>query len=206
MRLLLTAGALTLVVAVSARDGTTVNNGVFSTAQSERGEIKYLRNCRECHERNLMGGGYDDIPPIKGEEFLSNWLTWTVGDLFDFIQNEMPPKRKNRVGIEPGDYADILAYILAQNGYPSGQTELPPDFDPLSEIDMVSPPPASSRSSARGATQLSAGCRVRREALETLLTYKASPRYHTMKTRPCAGFFCAPSAQSMSAVGPMNHI
>ncbi len=142
IRLLLTAGALTLVVAVSARDGTTVNNGVFSAAQSERGEIKYLRNCRECHERNLMGGGYDDIPPIKGEEFLSNWLTWTVGDLFDFIQNEMPPKRKNRVGIEPGDYADILAYILAQNGYPSGKTELWPDFDPLSEIDMASPPPA----------------------------------------------------------------
>ena len=142
IRLLLAAGALTLVVAVSARDGTTVNHGVFSAAQSERGKMKYLRTCRECHERNLMGGGYDEIPPIKGEEFLSNWLTWTVGDLFDFIQNEMPPKRKDRVGIEPGDYADILAYILAKNGYPSGQTELLPDFDPLSEIDMASPPPA----------------------------------------------------------------
>lgn len=138
-RSLLAAGALVLVAAVSAQEGGTVNNGVFTATQGERGEIKYLRTCRECHERNLMGGGYDDIPPIKGEEFLSNWISWSVGDLFDFIQNEMPPKEKDRVGIEPGDYADILAYILVQNGFPSGQAELPPEFEPLFEIDMAYP-------------------------------------------------------------------
>ena len=89
-----------------------------------------------------MGGGYDDIPPIKGDEFLSNWTSWSVGDVFDFIETEMPPKEKDRVGIEPLDYADILAYILSQNGYASGQEELPPDFDLLAEIEMAPPPAA----------------------------------------------------------------
>ena len=139
IRLLLTAGALALVVVGTARDGTDVNGGVFSATQVERGELKYLKTCRECHERNLMGGGYDDIPPIIGDEFLSNWKTWTVGDLFDFLQNEMPPKRKDRVGIEPDDYADMLAYILNKNGFPIGRDNLPTDFDTLFGIMMAEP-------------------------------------------------------------------
>ena len=83
-----------------------------------------------------MGGGLDDIPPLKGEEFLANWDAWTVGDLFDFIQNEMPPKRKNRVGITPQTYADILAYVLEQNGFPKGETDMPSEFEPLSLIEI----------------------------------------------------------------------
>ena len=118
------------------QDPLTTATGVFSEAQSRRGELCYLNICRECHERNLMGGGYDDIPPLKGEAFLSNWDTWTVGDLFDYMQNEMPPKRKNRVGITSENYADILAYILEQNGFPKGDAELLPDFEPLSLIEI----------------------------------------------------------------------
>ena len=147
IRTFLAAGAIALVAAVGANDRKSVNDGVFSTAQRERGEIKYLKTCRECHERNLMGGGYDDIPPILGDEFLSNWTSWTVGDLFDFMQTEMPPKKKKRVGIEPGDYADILAYILYRNGYPPGPSELAPSFDALSEIDMAPPAPGTAASS-----------------------------------------------------------
>ncbi|MDH3441274.1 MAG: c-type cytochrome [Gammaproteobacteria bacterium] len=142
IRFLSVVGTLLLVAAVGAQNAATVNTGVYTAAQSERGELKYLRNCRECHERNLMGGGYDDIPPIKGDEFLSNWTSWSVGDVFDFIETEMPPKEKDRVGIEPLDYADILAYILSQNGYAPGQEELPPDFDLLAEIEMAPPPAA----------------------------------------------------------------
>jgi hypothetical protein len=33
-------------------------------------------------------------------------------------------------------YADILAYILEQNGFPAGQAELPPEMDPLVNIEM----------------------------------------------------------------------
>lgn len=75
-----------------------------------------------------------------GEEFLSNWVNWTLGDLFDFMQTEMPPKRKDRHNLTANTYADILAYILERNGFPEGTAELPPGFDPLSEIGMSSNP------------------------------------------------------------------
>ena len=126
-----------LPASIVAENRATVNDGVFSEEQFRRGEMLYLEHCRECHERDLMGGGYEDTPPIIGEEFLSNWLTWTVGDLFDFLQNEMPPRRRNRVGITPQTYIDILAYVLQRNGYPTGEEELPPDFEPLSLIEMT---------------------------------------------------------------------
>lgn len=116
----------------------SVSDGVFSSEQSRRGEAQYLEVCERCHEKDLAGGGDLDefVPPIVGDEFLSEWAQWSVGDLFEFMTLEMPPKRKDRAEVTPDMYADILAYILEQNGFPSGQAELPPDMDPLVEIDM----------------------------------------------------------------------
>jgi hypothetical protein len=34
------------------------------------------------------------------------------------------------------NYADIIAFILEQNGFPPGQVELPANFESLSEIEM----------------------------------------------------------------------
>ena len=116
----------------------SVSDGVFSSEQSRRGEAQYLDVCERCHEKDLAGGGDLDefVPPIVGDEFLSEWAQWSVGDLFEFMTLEMPPKRSERAEVTADMYADILAYILEQNGFPSGQAELPPDMNPLINIDM----------------------------------------------------------------------
>ena len=117
---------------------SSVSDGVFSYEQSRRGEAQYLEICERCHESNLGGGGDLDefVPPLVGEEFLSEWAQWTVGDLFEFMTTEMPPKRSERAEVTADMHIDILAYILEQNGFPAGQAELPPDMDPLVTIEM----------------------------------------------------------------------
>ena len=117
---------------------SSVGDGVFSVEQSRRGEVQYLEICERCHEKNLGGGGDLDefVPPIVGEEFLSEWAQWSVGDLFEFMTLEMPPKRSERAEVTANMHIDILAYILEQNGFPAGQAELPPDMDPLVNIDI----------------------------------------------------------------------
>jgi mono/diheme cytochrome c family protein len=114
----------------------SIRDGVFSSEQSRRGEMQYLEACKRCHQRDLRGDFIEDAPPLVGEEFLSEWAPWTVGDLFEFLTEDMPPKRKDRLELTPEIYVDILAYILEKNGFPAGQVELPPEFEPLSYIEM----------------------------------------------------------------------
>jgi mono/diheme cytochrome c family protein len=118
----------------------SVRDGVYSNEQSRRGEAQYLEHCKRCHLRDLSGDYGEDAPALVGEEFLSNWANWTLGDLFDFMQTEMPPKRQDRRNLTADAYADILAFILERNGFPAGAAELPPGFEPLSEIGMGSSP------------------------------------------------------------------
>lgn len=92
--------------------------------------------CRRCHQRDLAGDFVEDAPPLIGDEFLSEWAPWTVGDLFEYLTTEMPPKPKDRLEVTAENHVDILAFILMKNGFPAGQAELPTDFDLLVEIEM----------------------------------------------------------------------
>lgn len=122
----------------STEAGRSVGDGVFTIEQSERGEVQYLEFCKRCHQRDLRGDFVEDAPPLIGDEFLSEWTQWTVGDLFEFLTTEMPPKPKDRREVTAENHVDILAFILMKNGFPAGQTELPPVFDTLVEIEMKS--------------------------------------------------------------------
>ncbi len=115
---------------------SSVLDGVFTEEQSARGEAQYLETCERCHKEDLAGDQYEDVPPLVGDKFLSEWARWTVGDLFEFFTTEMPPKRKDRLKLSAENYADILAYILKQNGFPAGKAELLPTLEPLLEIEM----------------------------------------------------------------------
>jgi len=114
----------------------SVFGGVFTEEQSARGEAQYLETCERCHKENLAGDQTEDVPPLLGDKFLSEWNRWTVGDLFEFLTTEMPSKRTDRLKLAAENYADILAYILEQNGFPTGKAELLPTLEPLLEIEM----------------------------------------------------------------------
>lgn len=96
----------------------------FTAAQAERGHLTYAHNCLDCHGSNLDNGEFGG-PPLKGLSFAHHWEATNVAALFGFMKAKMPPDRPGQL---PDDYyADLIAYILGENGFQPGDKELPPD-------------------------------------------------------------------------------
>jgi mono/diheme cytochrome c family protein len=108
----------------------SVWSGVYTDAQGRRGHAAYLNDCARCHGENLMGG--DDAVPLAGEAFLSNWDGRTAADLFDKIRVSMPDDDPGTLPRER--VADLVAYLLNENGFPSGSRELAHETAPLKQI------------------------------------------------------------------------
>jgi len=108
----------------------TVWDGVYTTDQAARGAALYSSQCASCHGTALTGG--ESAPPLAGADFFSNWNGLTVGDLFERIRVSMPADRPGKLSRDQD--ADILAYILSMNQFPSGKTELERQTEALKQI------------------------------------------------------------------------
>jgi mono/diheme cytochrome c family protein len=111
----------------------TAFDGVFTAAQADRGKENFLTGrCGGCHKLDLTG---DRGPALKGDDFLAHWDNGSIATLFDKIRETMPPNAPN----ETTDDAkiDIVAFLLQQNGYPAGKSELRAEADSLGIIDIV---------------------------------------------------------------------
>jgi hypothetical protein len=104
----------------------TVWQGVFTSAQAERGRLQFVTNCAECHGSALQGTG--DGKALRGETFWTDWRESTVDALLGYISKSMP---RSETGAEPlpgslpaSSYVDIAAYLLSANELPAGQQEL----------------------------------------------------------------------------------
>ena len=110
----------------------SVQDGVFSKEQAERGAAAYKANCSECHGNDLAGDGF--APGLTGSEFMGNWTDLTVGDLFERIRISMPPSGPSAV--TPAQKADIVAHILNANKFPVGTAELAATTPELKQIKI----------------------------------------------------------------------
>jgi quinoprotein glucose dehydrogenase len=105
-------------------------DGVFTKAQADRGKAALLQNgCNGCHGAELAG---DRGPALKGERFITDWENGPVDRLFVKIRETMPPLNAQQV--PPAEKIDIVAYLLAVNGFPSGSTTLGQDDLPNIQI------------------------------------------------------------------------
>ena len=128
------AGAL-LIGLLSAQEATrSVWDGVYTEEQAGRGKPLYNQHCASCHADTLMGG--EMSPPLVGGDFLSNWNSLTLGELFERIRTTMPQNKAGKLTREVN--ADIPAYILSVNKFPAGKTELPHSAEFLKEIRIES--------------------------------------------------------------------
>src|SRR5262249_40981549 len=100
---------------------TSVWQGVYTKAQAARGQALYLASCTSCHGAQLQGD--TDAPELTGRGFLRRWTNQSVGALFAFTESQMPVGRPRGLGAQ--GYADVIAHILATNGFPDGPQELP---------------------------------------------------------------------------------
>lgn len=99
----------------------TVFDGVFSEDQAMRGRASYNASCATCHRADLTG--YEGA--LKGQKFVDRWREDALESLYLNIKRTMP---RNAPGtLETTTYVDIVAYVLQQNGFPSGVSDLSSD-------------------------------------------------------------------------------
>jgi quinoprotein glucose dehydrogenase len=97
---------------VSAQSAKSVNEGVYTAAQADRGAAVFKTTCTACH----------DTARFTGDDFLAGWTGKSLHALFDHVSTTMP--EDNPGSLKPQQYADVVAYFLKLNGYPEGKAEL----------------------------------------------------------------------------------
>lgn len=120
---------------VGAQASRSVNEGIYTKAQADRGKTLYDEQCATCHGDNLEGSG--PMPPLAGKDFLALWTGKSVGELFDKVHTTMPATAPGT--LTPEQSADILAYMLSKGNFPAGATELAPQAEVLSQIKIEEP-------------------------------------------------------------------
>ena len=116
--------------ALAAQSSRSIWDGVFSAEQVARGKKIYLAECADCHGDKLEG--IDKAPALTGPTFSKNWTGKSVFRLIDVTRRTMPPD-------DPATYSrelctDVATYLLSENGYPVGNTDLAPDAPDLRQI------------------------------------------------------------------------
>jgi mono/diheme cytochrome c family protein len=106
-------------------DDTKIWAGIFTDAQATRGKSVYEAYCTRCHGLNLLGGRQGGVggPALKDANFWVSWERAPLSALFGTIQRTMP--QDSPASLRQDDYIDVLAYMLAENKFPSGTADLP---------------------------------------------------------------------------------
>lgn len=117
-----------------AADPPPASVAVYTDAQATNGRQIYYRNCANCHGEDLAG---KVGPALTGRQFhqMVTAQKMTATMLFNFIATKMPQSKPG--SLTPAQYAEIMAFILKRNGYPSGSTPLTVDSQDLGKIDLA---------------------------------------------------------------------
>ena len=95
-------------------------SGVYTGAQASRGETVYNSSCAVCHGDDLAGGEMG--PGLAGSSFISFWDGLSLGDLYMVMSVSMP--QDNPGSLEVAEYVDVIAYMLQESEFPTGDAEL----------------------------------------------------------------------------------
>jgi PQQ-dependent dehydrogenase (methanol/ethanol family) len=120
--------AVTLpLVAVSAPGA-----GDYTKEQAQIGAQIYSGTCSVCHGSKLQGGA---APALTGPVFAQSLKATysTASPLFALISTQMPVN--NPGSLSKQQYTQVLAFILAKNGYPAGNAPL--DAAHMDEVALL---------------------------------------------------------------------
>ena len=126
-----------------ARQARTVDAGVYSAAQAQRGAALYKAQCVACHGEKLEGliG-----PMLAGPDFVTAWGGRSMAELVDKIQKTMPLQAPNTLTREQS--IDIAAYMLQQSQMKPGQGALADGQ--LAQVTFAAAKPAAGAAGAGG--------------------------------------------------------
>ena len=116
-----------------APEGETEAGGAgwFTEEQANRGSEAYDQHCAHCHGAEL-GGGVG--PALAGDTFWDRWEGEAVHALYEVISETMP--QDDPGSLDTGTYADVVAFVLQRNDFPTGGEELPADEERLQELTI----------------------------------------------------------------------
>ena len=114
-------------------------DGVYTEEQATRGGDLFDRECAQCH--GAAGAGGSMAPALVGAAFTANYDGQTVGDLFERNRTTMPVGKEGK--LTPQQTADITAFILQVNKFPSGASELSAQAMTLKTIAFAAQKPGA---------------------------------------------------------------
>src|SRR5262245_12553830 len=114
----------------------TTWDGVYSKTQAAKGEAIYNEKCQKCHGADAAGA---DAPSLADSGFAGDWDGLTLAQLFDRTRAWMPQDDPQSMGRE--ETANILAYHLSKNNFPSGEGDLSERGEMLGTIKYVATKP-----------------------------------------------------------------
>jgi mono/diheme cytochrome c family protein len=94
---------------------------LYTNQQATAGAKEYAAQCALCHGARLEGS---NGPPLAGANLrtLGEKTHLTIGDMFGYMTTNMPMNAP--ASLKHDQYVDIMAFILKENGYPSGSKPL----------------------------------------------------------------------------------
>jgi len=121
-----------LFLCATAAAQTSTREGVYTEQQAVAGGALYLRSCVECHGITLAGG--EAGPALVGGAFWQQWQNQSLAAFYQITASTMPVNNPN--GFTPEQYADLVAFMLQQNGLPAGEENLSSVAENLVAIAM----------------------------------------------------------------------
>lgn len=148
--------------------------GVYTPAQAERGRMVYEHHCSECHGDDLSGG---EGPALSGSTFMIKWETHSVERLFHKVRDTMPSV--GSTDVTESEKLDSVAYILQQNGFPPGDTELTQTSPAFSALRLL--PKGGGTLPRAGALVQAVGCVQESGANQWVLAQSTDPQVTTLE-------------------------
>lgn len=128
----LLAFALVAVAQEGGEEAVTVSTGVYGEEQATLGAQVYSQRCSGCHGAELGGGFGPRLTPLD-----NYWLGRNLGAFYTFVSENMPFDAPGTLSAD--QYAQVVAFILSRNGYPSGEADLAADADVLAGFIIDAP-------------------------------------------------------------------
>lgn len=103
----------------------TIWDGVFTSAQANRGQETAQAVCFACHSQSEW----------TNPMFIRVWSGRPIHQMWENLRMTMPYDSPGRLSAQ--EYSDVVAYMLELNGAPAGDTELPADVEGLMQITVT---------------------------------------------------------------------
>ena len=107
---------------VHAAQKPTTNDGVYTKKQADAAKAQFDKICADCHPFTVAGKKKVKDVPLGEDPFYTNWTGRPVAEMITTIALTMP--NDGSAVVSEAEAADLVAYILQQNGFKPGEAPL----------------------------------------------------------------------------------